>query len=91
MIHDLALDDFVMGMVATAQPYGNQALREGAVCSRRCLHGFEEAERNEPLRVPYVAHAARNARGIVVHSPVRRTLPARVRLQDHRSSWPRTW
>src|SRR4029450_4544021 len=29
----------------------------------------EEAESNEPLRVPYVAHAARNARGIVVHSP----------------------
>jgi hypothetical protein len=55
-------------MVATAQPFGHQALREGLLLAPR-LHGFEEAERNEPLRVPYVAHAARNARGIVVHSP----------------------
>jgi glycosyltransferase involved in cell wall biosynthesis len=68
VIHDLALDDFVMGMVATAQPFGHQAMREGLLLAPR-LHGFEEAERNEPLRVPYVAHAARNARGIVVHSP----------------------
>jgi glycosyltransferase involved in cell wall biosynthesis len=68
VIHDLALDDFVMGMVATAQPFGHQALREGLLLAPR-LHGFEEAERNEPLRVPYVAHAARHARGIIVHSP----------------------
>jgi glycosyltransferase involved in cell wall biosynthesis len=68
VIHDLALDDFVMGMVATAQPFGHQALREGLLLAPR-LHGFEEAERNEPLRVPYIAHAARHARGIVVHSP----------------------
>jgi glycosyltransferase involved in cell wall biosynthesis len=68
VVHDLALDDFVMGMVATAQPFGHQALREGLLMAPR-LHRFLEAERNEPLRVPYVAHAARNARGIVVHSP----------------------
>jgi glycosyltransferase involved in cell wall biosynthesis len=68
VIHDLALDECVMGMVATAQPFGHQALREGLLLAPR-LHGFEEAERNEPLRVPYVAHAARHARGIVVHSP----------------------
>ncbi len=68
VIHDLALDEFVMGMVATAQPFGHQALREGLLMAPR-LHGFVEAERNEPLRVPYVAHAARNARGIIVHSP----------------------
>ena len=68
VIHDLALDDFVMGMVATGQPFGHQALREGLLLAPR-LHGFEEAERNEPLRVPYVAHAARHARGIVVHAP----------------------
>ncbi len=43
-------------------------MREGLLLAPR-LHGFEEAERNEPLRVPYIAHAARNARGIVVHSP----------------------
>ena len=80
VIHDLALDDFVMGMVATAQPFGHQAMREGLLLAPR-LHGFEEAERNDPLRVPYVAHAARNARGIIALA-VRRTLPARVRLQD---------
>jgi glycosyltransferase involved in cell wall biosynthesis len=68
VIHDLALDDFVMGMVAMAQPFGHQAMREGLLLAPR-LHGFEEAERNDPLRVPYVAHAARNARGIIVHSP----------------------
>src|SRR4029453_12534934 len=68
VIHDLALDDFVMGMVATAQPFGHQALREGLLLAPR-LHGSEEAKRNEPLRVPYIAHAARNVRGIVVHSP----------------------
>ena len=54
--------------------------RDGAIrsgtrrCARGCstparLVGFEDAERNEPLRIPFVAHAARHARGIVVHSP----------------------
>jgi hypothetical protein len=81
VIHDLALDDFVMGMVATAQPFGHQALREGLLLAPR-LHGFEEAERNEPLRVPYVAHAARHARGIVVHAPFAERYSPRVRLQD---------
>ncbi len=68
VIHDLALDDFVRGMVAAGDPLGHQAMREGLLNAPK-LAGFEDAERNEPLRVPFVAHAARRARGIVVHSP----------------------
>ncbi len=68
VIHDLALDDFVRGMIAAGDPLGHQAMREGLLNAPR-LEGFEDAERNEPLRVPFVAHAARRARGLIVHSP----------------------
>lgn len=68
VFHDLALDDFVRGMIVAGDPLGHQAMREGLASAPR-LAGFEEAVRNEPLRVPLAAHAARRARGIVVHSP----------------------
>jgi glycosyltransferase involved in cell wall biosynthesis len=68
VIHDLALDDFVRGMIAAGDPLGHQAMREGLLNAPK-LAGFEDAERNEPLRIPFVAHAARRARGLVVHSP----------------------
>jgi glycosyltransferase involved in cell wall biosynthesis len=68
VIHDLALDDFVRGMIAGGDPLGHQALREGLANADK-LESFEDAILNEPLRVPYVAHVARRARGIVVHSP----------------------
>jgi glycosyltransferase involved in cell wall biosynthesis len=68
VIHDLALDDFVRGMIANGDPLGFQAMREGRRAAPR-LDGFTDALVNEPLRVPYVAHVARRARGIVVHSP----------------------
>lgn len=68
VIHDLALDDFVRGMIANGDPLGYQAMREGIANAPR-LADFEDAVRNEPLRVPYVAHVARRARGIAVHSP----------------------
>ncbi|MGZ8607109.1 MAG: glycosyltransferase [Actinomycetota bacterium] len=68
VIHDLALDDFVRGMIVNGDPLGHQALREGLANAPR-LAGFPDAALNEPLRVPFVAHAARRARGIVVHSP----------------------
>jgi glycosyltransferase involved in cell wall biosynthesis len=68
VIHDLALDDFVRGMIAAGDPLGHQAMREGLLNAPK-LEGFEDAERNEPLRIPFVAHAARRARGIVAHSP----------------------
>jgi len=68
VIHDLALDDFVRGMIANGDPLGHQAMREGLLNAEK-LETFEDAIRNEPLRVPYVAHVARRARGIVAHSP----------------------
>jgi glycosyltransferase involved in cell wall biosynthesis len=68
VIHDLALDDFVRGMMAAGDPLGHQAMREGLANAHR-LESLPEATVNEPLRVPFVAHAARRARGIVVHSP----------------------
>lgn len=68
VIHDLALDDFVRGLIAAGDPLGHQAVREAMLNAPR-LAGFEEAVRNEPLRIPYVAHVARRARGIIVHSP----------------------
>ena len=68
VIHDLALDDFVRGMIAVGDPLGHQAMREGLLNAPK-LEGFEDAERNEPLRIPFVAHVARRARGIVAHSP----------------------
>ena len=68
VIHDLALDDFVRGMITGGDPLGHQALREGLANAEK-LEAFQDAILNEPLRVPYVAHVARRARGIVAHSP----------------------
>jgi glycosyltransferase involved in cell wall biosynthesis len=68
VIHDLALDDFVRGMTVNGDPLGFQAEREGLLNEPK-LADFEDAVRNPPLRVPFVAHVARRARGIVAHSP----------------------
>ncbi len=68
VVHDLALDDFVRGMIANGDPLGHQAMREGLANAPR-LAGLSDATTNEPLRVPFIAHAARRARGIVVHAP----------------------
>ncbi len=66
VLHDLALDDFVRGLLAAGDPLGHQATRE-ALALRGRLSSLD-ALRNEPLRVPWCAHVARRARGIVVHS-----------------------
>jgi glycosyltransferase involved in cell wall biosynthesis len=68
VIHDLALDDFVRGLIAHGDPLGHQAMREGLANAPR-VAALPDVALNEPLRVPLVAHAARRARGIVVHSP----------------------
>jgi glycosyltransferase involved in cell wall biosynthesis len=68
VIHDLALDDFVRGMIVGGDPLGHQAMREGLANAPR-LRDLPDAALNEPLRVPFVAHVARRARGIVAHSP----------------------
>ncbi|MEW6059379.1 MAG: glycosyltransferase family 4 protein [Actinomycetota bacterium] len=67
VIHDLALDDFVRGMISAGDPLGYQAERE-ALANAPKLAGIPDAVHNEPLRIPWVAHVARRARGIVVHS-----------------------
>ena len=66
VIHDLALDDFVKGMVARGDPVGRRSARE-AIRNRDRVRS-EDVVRSEPLRVPWAAHVARRARGIVVHS-----------------------
>jgi glycosyltransferase involved in cell wall biosynthesis len=68
VIHDLALDDFVRGMMVAGDPLGFQAEREGLANAPK-LTSFPDPAQSEPLRVPYVAHVARRARGIVAHSP----------------------
>jgi glycosyltransferase involved in cell wall biosynthesis len=68
VIHDLALDDFVRGMIVAGDPLGHQAMREGVANAPRLID-LPDAVTNEPLRVPLVAHVARRARGVVVHSP----------------------
>jgi glycosyltransferase involved in cell wall biosynthesis len=68
VIHDLALDDFVRGMIARGDPLGHQAVREG-LATAAGLADLPDAAMNPPLRIPFVAHVARRARGIVVHSP----------------------
>ncbi|TMK47097.1 MAG: glycosyltransferase family 4 protein [Actinobacteria bacterium] len=66
VLHDLALDDFVKGMVARGDPVGRRSLREAIRNVDRIRS--EDLVRSEPLRVPWAAHVARRARGIVVHS-----------------------
>jgi glycosyltransferase involved in cell wall biosynthesis len=66
VLHDLALDDFVRGMLAVGDPLGFSAHREalrlkGHMRSR-------DAISNEPLRVPWCAQAVRSSRGVIVHS-----------------------
>jgi glycosyltransferase involved in cell wall biosynthesis len=66
VLHDLALDDFVRGLLALNDPLGLPAVQE-AIDGRRHLRSIE-ARRNEPLRTPWAAAIARRARGIVVHA-----------------------
>jgi glycosyltransferase involved in cell wall biosynthesis len=66
VLHDLALDDFVKGMVALGDQVGRQSARE-AVRNKDRIRS-QDLVGSEPLRVPWAAHVARRARGIVVHS-----------------------
>lgn len=66
VLHDLALDDFVRGLLAQGDPLGHQAVREALRLRDRIRSS--DAIVNPPLRVPWLAHVARRARGIVVHS-----------------------
>lgn len=66
VLHDLALDDFVRGLRSAGDPLGYMAAREAASLRRNL--SSPDVVRNEPLREPWVAHVARRARGILVHS-----------------------
>jgi glycosyltransferase involved in cell wall biosynthesis len=66
VLHDLALDDFVRGLIAAGDPLGYMAAREAA----RLRGSTADADviANAPLRVPWCAHVVRRARGVIVHS-----------------------
>lgn len=66
VLHDLALDDFVNGLLTAGEPLGFMAAREAELLRGRITSA--DIVRNEPLRVPWCAHVARRARGLIVHS-----------------------
>jgi hypothetical protein len=66
VLHDLALDDFVRGMLAAGDPLGFSAHREALQLKGRMTS--RDAISNEPLRVPWCAQAVRSSRGVIVHS-----------------------
>ena len=66
VLHDLALDDFVRGLISLGEPLGYMAAREAAALRRNL--SSPDVVRNEPLREPWCAHVARRARGLIVHS-----------------------
>ncbi|HEY7667404.1 MAG TPA: glycosyltransferase [Actinomycetota bacterium] len=66
VLHDLALDDFVAALRTLGDPLAFKALREAQALQRNLTS--PDVVRNEPLRVPWAAHVARRARGIVVHA-----------------------
>jgi glycosyltransferase involved in cell wall biosynthesis len=66
VLHDLALDDFVAALRSLGDPLAFKAYREAEALRRNLTS--PDIVRNEPLRMPWAAHVARRARGIVVHS-----------------------
>jgi glycosyltransferase involved in cell wall biosynthesis len=66
VLHDLALDDFVRGLIAAGDPLGYMAAREAA----RLRGSLVEPDviANSPLREPWCAHVVQRARGVIVHS-----------------------
>ena len=68
VLHDLALDDFVRGLVAEGDALGYRAAREAARLAP-FLRSDDPAIADGPLAFPWAADVARRARGIVVHAP----------------------
>jgi glycosyltransferase involved in cell wall biosynthesis len=66
VLHDVALDDFVRGLVARSDPLGHRARREATNLASRM--SLPDAVGSGSLRRPWCAHVARHSRGIVVHS-----------------------
>ncbi len=74
VLHDLALDDFVRGLVAIGDPLGRRAVREALALRDRVPASIGA---DEPLAIPWCASVVRRARGVIVHSEF-----ARRYLQD---------
>ena len=68
VLHDLALDDFVRGLVAHGDALGYRAAREAMRLAPR-FRMEEGALDDGPLAIPWVADVVRHARGVVVHAP----------------------
>jgi glycosyltransferase involved in cell wall biosynthesis len=66
VLHDLALDDLVRGLVAEGDPLGMRAVRESARRAERL--SLPESRLHEPLSQPWCAYIVRHAHGVVVHS-----------------------
>ena len=64
VLHDLALDDLVRGLVDAADPLGDRSEAE-ALAVRRHHRGIV---REGPLETPWCALAVRRSRGVVVHA-----------------------
>jgi glycosyltransferase involved in cell wall biosynthesis len=65
VLHDLALDDLVRGLIDARDPPGYRTEAE-AIAARRALGTFVP---EGPLDTPWCALAVRRARGVVVHAP----------------------
>ena len=66
VLHDLALDDLVAGLIELEDPLGPRTRLEAQEAAPR-LQG-SGLELDPPLRTPWPALIARRARGIIVHS-----------------------
>ncbi len=68
VLHDIALDDFVRGMIGQGEPLGLRAKREALALVAEGRVTLPDALASEPLRVPWCADLARHSLGIIVHS-----------------------
>ncbi|MBI3648727.1 MAG: glycosyltransferase family 4 protein [Actinobacteria bacterium] len=66
VLHDLALDDFVLGMKAAGDPLGFAADREARRLRSRLASA--DVHGDGPLREPWCGHVLRRSRGVIVHS-----------------------
>ena len=62
VLHDLALDGLMYGLGSVGDPLTQPARREAVAAARR------DADREDPLGVPWCAQAVRRARAVLVHS-----------------------
>jgi hypothetical protein len=64
ILHDLAIDRLVLGLIRARDPLGVEGGREALAAASKVAPLVPEG----PLSVPWCAHLVRRARGVVVHS-----------------------